>query len=544
LHEQFAGPLRVLMATVAILLVLACANLGGLLLARGAARQHEMAVRVSLGAGRFRIVRQVLTESLLLAAAGSALGLVTAQFAAGMLMRIMTSGTRSLSASPPIDVSLDARVLIFTMMVTGLAALAFGAAPAIAAFASPPATALRTGRAGAHPRSRRLVGRGLVVAQVALSLALLSVSQLYVGHLARLRDRSLGFDRTHVLIASIDTSAASRSGRSREELAVLFQEALGRLQAIPGVRAATASGMTPISGAAGSRFLRAEGFDEPPQARRRVSLNNVAPNYFATYGTPIMAGRDFRDADAGAARRVIVNQALVRHYFAGRDPIGRRVWFDSERDPYEIVGVVADAKYQDVRLPAPPIAYVHYAQPFRPVPDLSLRTTAPPAAVAGDVRRVVSGVFGDAAVRRITTLADQVDAAIVPERLLAALSAFFGVVGMLLAAIGLYGLLAYTVSRRAAEIGIRMALGASRADVVRLVLTSAAGLVAAGLLLGAPAAFWSTRLATRTLEHLPPGGVLPIVACAAALVAVAIAAACVPVRRATRVDPIRALRSE
>jgi ABC-type antimicrobial peptide transport system permease subunit len=301
--------------------------------------------------------------------------------------------------------------------------------------------------------------------------------------------------------------------------------------------------MTPISGAAGSAFLRAEGFEEPAQERRRVSLNGVSPNYFATFGTRLLAGRDFRDADLDQPRRVIVNQELARQYFAGRDPIGRQVWLENERDPYEIVGVAGDAKYQDVRIPAPPIVYLF--APMSPgASNFSLRTSVSPAAVTTDARRVFTDVFGVEAVRRVTTLAEQVDASIVPERLMATLAGFFGAVGALLVAIGLFGLLAYTVARQTREIGVRIALGARRGDVIRMVVTTTGWLVGVGLLLGAPAAFWSTRLAAAMVENLAAPGAVPLAAGATALIVVALVAAYVPARRATRVEPIIALRSE
>ena len=287
------------MAIVVILLLLACANIGGLLLARGASRQQEMAVRVSLGAGRLRMVRQVLTESLLLASIGGALGLVGARFGATILTRMMTAGTQSLGPSPRLEIPLDARVLTFTIGVTLLAALVFGLAPAIAAFVSAPASALRQG-GGAQTKSRRVFGNGLVVAQVAISLALLSVSQLYIGHLRHLRDRSLGFDRDRVLLMSVNTSRA----QNREQLAALYRDVVARLHAIPGVDSVAASGMTPMSGGAGSAFLQVEGFDEPAHDRQRVSLNTVSPNYVLTYGTPLLAGRDFRDSDMDQPRRI------------------------------------------------------------------------------------------------------------------------------------------------------------------------------------------------------------------------------------------------
>jgi putative ABC transport system permease protein len=537
LHQQFGGPLLLLMAMVGGVLLLACVNIGTLLLARGAARQQEMAVRVSLGAGRFRIVRQVLTESLLLAALGGVLGMVGARFGAPMLMRIMISGTKLHGPSPHLDIPLDARVLMFTVAVTVAAAVLFGLMPAIAAFVSAPAPALR--QSGAQPRSWSVFGNGLVVAQVAISLALLSVSQLSIAHLRQLRDRSLGFDRTGVLLMSIDTSRA----QNRQQLAALSRDIVPRVEAIPGVRAVAASETTPIALGAASRFLQAEGFDEPVQDRGRVSLNWVSPNYFATYRTPLLAGRDFREADSEEPRRVIVNQALARRYFAGRDPIGRRVWLENERDPYEIIGVAGDAKYQDIRLAPPPIVYV-FAPMSRGSTTLSLRTDVDPIAVAADARRIVTEVLGADSVRRVTTLAEQVDAAVVPERLMAILSGFFGAVGALLAAIGLYGLLAYTVARRTKEIGIRIALGATRGDVTRMMLRSGLTLVAAGIVVGAPVAFWGTRFAATAIEDLSGGGVPSVATAVVAMLVLAALATFMPARRATRVEPVIALRSE
>jgi putative ABC transport system permease protein len=540
LHEQFERPVLVLMGVVGVVLLLACANIGSLLLAQSAARQRELAVRISLGANRLRIVRQVLTESLLLSVAGSLLGIVGAGVAANVLVRTMTAATRAIGGlgAPRVDLTMDARVLLFTTAVTMLAAVVFSVAPAWAAFASAPTLALKGSAGVGQAHSRRLFGNGLVVAQVALSLVLVSVSQLYIAHLSDLRGRSLGFNRESVLLVSVDSA---HSGRSRDQLNQLYVEALGRLRAIPGVRSATVSGLTPLSGAGASHFVTAEGFDEAQQARRRLSLNFVAPNYFATFGTPLMAGRDFQAADAGHPRVAIVNEAMARYYFAGVTPIGKHVWFDGESQPYGIVGLVGDAKYDNVRSPAPPTMYLYL---LGPASEFSLRTTVPPAAVAGEVRRVLEDVLRTVPVKKVTTLAEQVDASVVPERLIATLSGFFSGLGLLLAAIGLYGLLAYLVARRTKEIGVRMALGATGRDVTGMVLRTAWRLVAAGLLVGAPAAFWSTRVAASMVENLSGGSPLPIAAAALAMIGVALLAAYVPARRATRVDPLVALRAE
>jgi len=543
LHQQFSTPLLVVFMIVGALLLLACVNIASMLLARAAARRLEMALRVSLGAGRLRIMRQVLTESLLLAVSGGALGLAAARLSVSVLLRILTSGTTGLGPRPRLDVALDARVLLFTTAVTLTAALLFGLAPALTAFVSAPIASLKRGIGDSRSRARLPFGGGLVVAQIALSLALLTVSDLYVAHLRHLRDQSLGFERNGVLLLS--TSTPRGSADDHDEGNSRYAEALARLHAIPGVRSVTMSGMTPISGAAGSRFMTVEGFQEPAQARSRVSLNTVASGYFETFQTPLLAGRDFTSADATGARVVIVNEAMVRHYLSGREPLGKHVWFDGDSQPYQIIGVVADAKYQDVRTPAPATIYFYYFRQRRiESADFAVRASVSSLSIAPEARRVIEDALGSPSVKRVTTLADQVDASIVPERLLATLAAFFGAIAALLAAIGLYGLLAYTVTRRTREIGIRMALGATRGHVIRMVLRRVGWLVTLGLVVGAPAAFWSQRLAASMLENLPPGGASPILAGAAGLVAVALVAAYFPVRRAIRVEPLIALRSE
>jgi predicted permease len=541
LHEQFGGPVRMLMLLLGVMLLLACANLGSLLLARAAAREREMAVRVSLGAGRLRLVRQMLTESLLLAIVGGLAGLMAARVAGGPLVRLMSAGARSLGTRPPPEVPLDISVLGFTTAITIVAAIGFGLAPAIIAFVAAPAASLRGSGATTTSRTQRLAGRALVVTQVALSLVLLTVSWLYAAHLAGLRDRSLGFDRNSVLLLSIDTSHV---GLSREQGRGAVKALLARFETLPGVRAATVSGMTPMSGAGGSRFLTVPGFTERLSARHRVSLNSIAPKYFNTYRTPMVAGRDFEPADESGRRVVIVNEALARHYFPSVDPLDRQIFLEGDPQPFDIIGVAADAKYQDVRVPAPETVYFDCFRQGTMPSEFTLRTSVPPESLADDARRLVELAMNGARVRGTRTLAEQIDAAIGPERLIATLSGFFGGVGALLAAIGLYGLIAYTVARRTREIGLRMALGATRGTVMRAVLVDALRLVAIGVAVGAPLALWGKRVAAAMLENLPAGGFQPILIAAAGLVAVALVAAGIPARRATRVEPVIALRSE
>ena len=549
LRDQFAKPLIVLMAVVGLLLVIACTNVASLLLARGAARQKEMAVRVSLGASGFRLMCQVLTESLLLSGTGALLGILPAVFGAGALVRIMTSGQRIIGLPQTIEIPVlpDVHVLLFTGSVALFTALLFGLAPAWSAFASAPSVSLReVGRIG-ETGFRRLFGNGLVVAQVALSVVLLSGAGLFVRHLSNLQHIDLGFRRDHVLLVTLHPS---RSGYSGERLSHAFQDLLGGLEQIPGVRSASLSAPTPISGAGAAGFATVEGYQERPEDRRYISLAWVAPKCFETLGIPLVAGRDFDFQDQGRSRAAIINLAMARYYFPGRNPIGKHVTLDhvtgdSAQKSYEIVGVVGDAKYYEISEAASRTIYLPAFQDGRVIAqNFVLRTNIDPESVAGDVRRTVRDVLNTIPVARITTLSDQVDASIVPERLIATLSGLFGALGSLLAAIGIYGLLAYTVARRINEFGIRLALGATPGNVIRMVLGDAMKMVCAGLMIGAPVALLGKNFAANLIQNLPLKSTVPIVFGVVAMMGVALLAAFMPARRAARVDPMVALRHE
>ena len=543
LSQGYAKPLFALMAIVAALLLLACTNVAGLLLARAAARQRELAVRVSLGASRLRLVRQMLTESLLLSIAGCALGVVVAYIGAGALLKIMASG-RVVGMPQHIEIALhpDLRVLLFTIASSILTGVLFGLAPAWSAFNAAPAAALRATGAATDTPSRRLVGKSLVVAQVAISVVLVTAAGLFVSHVVTLRNVGLGFQRESVLLVTLDPAG---SGYQGNQLAPIYRQLLARFAAIPGVRSATLSGVTPILGGGASQWVDVPGFTERAEDRRRASLNWTGPGYFETLGIPRIAGRDFTFEDAGRSPVAIVSESMARHYYGDRSPLGQIITLDGQPRAYEIVGVVGDTKYLNLHDAIPRMVYMNAFQEARIFAHrFSLRTSVRPEAVAGEVRRAVRDVTRTVAVANVTTMTDQVDASMVPERLIATLAGFFGGLGALLAAIGLYGLLAYTVTRRTNEIGIRMALGATRSDVTRMVLLSALGLAATGLALGAPLALWAGRLAAALVDDLPAGAAFPIASAVVAMIVVAVVAAAIPARRASRVNPIEALRQE
>jgi putative ABC transport system permease protein len=322
------------------------------------------------------------------------------------------------------------------------------------------------------------------------------------------------------------------------------QELLGRLEAIPGVRSASMCGYFPMAGVGAMRPATVEGYQAKPGERRFLSQNWVAPHYFATFGIPLLIGRDFSFQDQGRPRVAIVNQTLVRYFFGEGNPIGRHITFDGDSQSFEIVGVVGDAKSRDLRESASRFVYFNSFQMGRNSSQFALRTSVEPEAVADDVRRVVRGFLKTVGVGEVTTLDGQVDAAIVPERLSALLSGLFSALGAVLAALGLYGLLAYTVARRSNEIGIRVALGATRTNITRMVLRDALGMSSAGLLIGALLAYSGKRFVASLIPDLPVQSAAPIVFGAVVMVAVALLAAYTPARRAARVSPTEALRYE
>jgi predicted permease len=548
-RDQYGKPLVLLAVVVGLLLLLACINMASLLLARSAGRQRELSVRVGLGAGRGRLVCQMLTESLLLSAAGAAAGVAVAYYGVAILVRIMASGR----AFEHIDIEVhpDPNVVIFTAGIALLTGFLFGLAPAWYAFRAQPAVALRQTGRGGDTWFWRLFGKSLVAAQVALSIFLVTAAAVFLNHLTRLRSFDLGFRSDHVLQVTLDPS---RSGYKKEQLAAPYQELLARFQSIPQVRSASISGCTPLQGCgSGARFLIAEGHAERPENRQRTAVVFVSPRYFETLGIPLLAGRDFDFRDVGRPRVAIVNQTMARRYFPDVDPIGKHVaidpdpkngpWFGTDQ-PYEIVGLVGDAKAFELRDAPYPSIYFNMFQENRLLDHFELRTAVAPELIAGTVRRIVRDVLKTVPVKSITTLAEQVDSNIVPERLIATLSEFFGCLGVVLAGIGLYGLLAYTVVRRTNEIGIRMALGATASSVSGLVLRDVLGMVFAGSVAGTAMVLWSRPLVSKVLSDLKWEIATPLAIGGGVIIAVALLASCSPVRRAARVDPMVALRHD
>lgn len=543
LRLMLRTPLLVLMAIVSLVLLIACANLGGLLLARGASRTQEMAIRACLGAGRFRLMRQTLTESLLLSLLGTFVAVFLAYFGSRGLLKMITSGRDIIGLPVNLDALTypNAQVLVFTASLSLLTTLLFGLAPALTLGFLPASTLQQRARIG-ESRSRRLFGKSLIAMQVAVSIVLLSAAASFVSYVSHLRNLNLGFRRDHLLLVNLDLA---HSGYDGEQWARLSGELLAQCAALPGVRSATLSGMTPMLGMGASSFATVKGH---PENHREVSINFVSPHYFESYGTPLLAGRDFSLKDQGGPLVAIINETMARDYFGMSNPIGSYVTLDhvtlrgDDAPTYQVVGVVGDAKYNELQQPTPGTIYLHAFQEGRIVSQLTLRTAIAPEGVAISVRKLVGATLKTVPVVRINTMADQIDAAIVPERLTASLSTWFGALGALLAAFGLYGLLAYTVSRRTNEIGVRMALGASGGKIMRMVLTEALGIVTAGVLLGVPLAFWARKIAASLIQGLPANQSLSVVAGSSGMLVVAFLAVYWPARRAAKVDPIVALR--
>jgi len=546
MRRRYQQPLVTILVVVALVLLIACANIANLLLARAAARRHEWSVRLALGASRWRLMRQLLVESLLLAGIGATAGLLIARWASRLLVQQLSTQTTTVF----LDLSLDLRVLAFTAAVTIATALLFGMAPAFRAADSAPIDALKEHGRSASGDARISMASGLVVAQVALSLVLVVAAGLFMRTFRSLASLQLGFHSDRVLVVTVNSQRTEIPPADR--LAV-FERIRQRVAAVPGVAAVGVSVVTPVSGMVWNNRVQVPGAVTLPERQSASNFNAITPGWLTTFGTPLVAGRDVTEADRkGAAPVALVNQAFAKKFLNGANPVGRTVVASAgtpfAESPREIVGLVADAVYRSLREPVPPTMYVPLAQfddsrrPPPPTMSISVRAqSGPPALLARGVAAAIGDVNHDLALT-FRPLADQVNASLTQERLVALLSGFFGALALLLAGLGLYGVTSYAVTRRRAEIGIRMALGAAPSGIVRLVLARVTLLVAFGVAVGAAVSVWAARFVASLLYGLEPRDPVTLIGSAVALATVGALAGWLPAYRASQIDPAAVLR--
>ena len=540
---RYRKALFTLMAVVGLVLLIACANIANLLLSRAAARRREISIRMAIGAARRRVMRQLLSESLLLSTLGAVGGLLFAIWGSRLLVRFLSKSGSELQ----LDTAPDLRVLAFTIGVAALTGLLFGLAPALRATSVSPNNVLKEHSRGAAG-NRFSLGRALVTGQVALSLMLLVGAGLFLGTLRNLLNTDLGFTQRNVLIvrAGIMQANIRRAQRPR-----VYHEIVERLRAIPGVSSAASSMLTPLGGSRWHTAVDAEGYSSPGKSDRLVDFNRVSPGYFATMRTPLLLGRDFSSHDdAGAPKVMLIDESAARRFFGQVNPLGKTIAVDAldqsgNKDVYQVIGVVKDAKYAAVDEDPTPTAYVGTAQDTNPFAQVNfeIRTERPVETFIPAVRVAIGEVNRDIPLE-FRSFERQVNDSLLQPRIVALLSAFFGALALLLAMIGLYGVTAYGVARRQAEIGIRMALGARSGSVVWLVLREVAVMLVIGTVLGLGASLAAGRLVASLLYGVKPHD--PVVMWAAILtLEVAGLAACVlPPRRATRVSPATVLREQ
>jgi len=521
----------ILATVVGLVLLIVCANVANLLLSRSAGRQKELSVRLSLGATRARLIRQMLTEALLLAAAGGALGVLVGYW-----------GRRLLPGPPGLLPPMDWRVLAFVAAVTLVTGVLFGIAPALRATGGNVSAALKQNSRSATA-SKSLLAKTLLVVQVAVSLVLLVGAGLFIRTLHNLRNVDVGFNAQNLLLFRVQPSLNRYdAARSLE----LFRQLFERIGAVPGVRAVAYTNPTLLSGSVSSTsiFVRGRTYANPREDRPSINRLNVSPNFFETLGIPIAAGRGFNASDGATAPKVVlINETAAKKYFPNENPIGQHFGHNLEtRGQNEIVGVVRDAKYDSVREPAPPTMYVSYLQSGAGGGTIAVRTAGDPAALTNSVREAVRQVDPNLPMMDVSTQLETVDQLLQRERTFAQAYALFGALAMTVAAIGLFGLMSYNVSRRTNEIGIRMALGAQRRDVLGLVMRESMILVAVGVAIGVGTALWASRFVATQLFGLPGTDAATVAAAVAVMLLAAAPAGFLPARRASGVDPMIALR--
>jgi macrolide transport system ATP-binding/permease protein len=538
LQRQYSKPLFFLMALVVLILTIACANLANLLLARATGRRREMALRLSLGAGRGRLVRQLLTESVLLAALGAALGVLFAQWGLRGLLALIANGQQTFL----LEAGLNWRVLSLTAGLALVAGVLFGLAPALQSTKVDLITTLKQTRAR-RMGGRQAVGRMLVVGQMAMSLLLLVSAGLFLRTLAKLNSVDLGFNREHVLTFTVD---ARQAGYRDQAIARFFDNLHVKLAAIPGVRRATASQFPLVAQKMNSSTIRIPGYNgiEPDSA-----FLHIAPNFFETLEIRVLLGRpiDARDVTAGA-KVAVVNEVFAQKYFDGPNVVGRHFYRGNAgaETEFEIVGVARNARYHSLKDELPPVAYVPYTHNPYSMGHLTfqLRATGDPMLLANAAREAVRQADSRAPVTEVRTQDEIIDQTIGQERAFAALCTVFALLAVVIASVGLYGTMAYSVARRTNEIGVRMALGAERWRVIRMVLGEVGLLASAGVAIGLPVALAATRFVRSFLFEIQANDVWTLAGAMAVLGLAALAAGYVPARRASRVDPWIALRNE
>ncbi len=540
LQREFSQPLLVLAGMVGLVLLIACANLASLLLARATTRAREIALRLSIGATRKRLIRQLLTECLLLSILGALLGIVVAYCCDVVLPRWTSGGALPV----PLNLAPDTRVLLFTIVVVFATGVLFGLAPAFQATSIEPVHALKANASWAsktqHPGTRWSLRQTLVVAQFALSLVLLVGAGLFIRTLRNFVSLNPGFDRDHLLTVWLDTNIRHYS---HDQLLSFYQRALDRMHALPGVRSASLAtcGLASSCRSASDIYVPGNG-----ELAATPQTNIVSLHYFENVGMPLLHGRDFTQADDEKAPHIaIINQSLAHNLFAGKDPIGRRFGYDSaSANEFQIIGVVADAQVNSVREPAPAMIYFPLLQAITNVESLDIRAAGDPGSLTEQVRQALTSVDPDLPVREITTMADQVSSNLAQQRLIARLTAMFGTLAVGLAGLGLYGVMSYTIARRTSELGIRLALGASRNSVLWLVLRRILVLIGTGIAAGLLLSFLAGRTVTSLLFGLSPYDPANMLGAAIVLLLVSVAAGLKPAWRAAHVNPTDALRVE
>ena len=541
LREDSETPLWLLLGISGLVLLIACANLANLMLARASARERQITIRRALGASRWRMIRELLSESLLLAVAGTVCGLFLAFAISRMLVALISTQQNQIF----LDLGMDWRVLTFTTALAVLTTVFFGLAPAVRATRAEPATLLQSGSRGmSGGRERFSLRRILVVSQVAVSVVLLMGALLFVRSLRNLTTLNVGFQQSGILVTNVDFQ---RLHLPEERFTEYKRDLVKRVQAIPGVESAANAMLVPFGGSAWNEDVLLEGSDTDAGV---VWLNYLGPGYFQAIGTPLLTGRDFDDRDTATSGKVaIVNQAFVRKILKGADPLGKRFRIHEPpgkpRPLYEIVGVAADNKFQDMHEEFLPFMYFPATQQEHPAPDdlILVRSSLPLTSLMASLKQTVAGVNPSIDLEFLV-FKTRIHNSLLQDELMATLSGFFGFLAALLAAIGLYGVISYMVLQRTKEIGIRMAVGAGRADVVGMILKEAGILTIAGLVIGTTLALASAQVVKSLLYGLKPRDPLTMVLAVVTLAAVAALASFLPAYRASRLDPLKALHYE